>query len=327
MEGQALARKNFSREFANFNRNYFIVYALLGLGAVFAILSPNFLTLPNIMTILKQSSIIAIVSAGQFFVLTGGDFDLSVGSTVSLSGMIFAGSLVFFELHPGIAAFFAILIGLGVGGINGFLVAKVRLPAFIGTMATMISVQGVAILVTMARPINKIPMEVGWIGRGTIGDILVFGVPYMTIIMLIVIISVFIITEKTNFGRYIFAMGGNSEAAYLSGINIKRFKVYTYLISGSLASLASIILVSRLSVGDPYAGSGYEFDSITACVIGGTAITGGKGKIFAVLVGAIFFAMLFNGMTQLNVNTFIQQVLKGVILAVAVTLDTVKNKK
>jgi len=324
----ALPRRSFSGEFAKFNRSYFIVYALVGLAVVFTILSPGtFMTAPNIMTIIKQASVVAIVAAGQFFVLTGGDFDLSVGSTVSLSGMIFAGSLVIWGIHPGPAALFAVLAGLGVGFLNGFLVSRVGLPAFIGTLASMMSVKGVALLLTLARPINKIPGTVAWIGRGVIGDILVFGVPYMTVIMAIVIITVFVITEKTNFGRYVFAMGGNREAAYLSGINIKNFKVFTYLISGGLASLASIILVSRLAVGDPYSGDGYEFESITACVIGGTAITGGKGKILAVLVGAIFLSMLFNGFTQLNVNTFIQQVLKGVILAVAVTMDTMKNKK
>jgi len=318
---------NISIGFSRFNKNYFIFYVLIGVGFVFSILSPNFLKITNVMTIFRQASIIAVVAAGQFFVLTGGDFDLSVGSAVSLSGVTFAGAMVFYGVAPPIAFLLALAVGLTIGAINGFLVTKIGLPSFIATMATMMSCQGLSNLLTKAAPIVRLPDSIGWIGRGVIGDIRGFNVPYMTIIMVIVYICTFIITEKTNFGRYVFAMGGNPEAAYLSGIDTKKYKISTFLISGGIAALASVMLVSRLAAADPASGSGYEFESITACVIGGTAIKGGKGKIFGVLLGALFLSTLFNGMTLTNVNTFIQQILKGVVLAVAVGADVVKNRK
>lgn len=313
--------------FSKFNEHYFIFYVLIGVGVIFSFASPNFLTFPNMMTILRQASISAVIASGQFFVLTGGDFDLSVGSNVTLSGVFFAGAMVYFGYNPIVAMLIALCVGLSIGLINGLMVTEIGLPAFIATMATMVSCQGCALMLTKATPISKLPASIGWIGRGTLGDIRVFGVPYLVLIMLFIYIFVYIVTERTNFGRYIFAMGGNREAAYLSGINTRIYKIGTYLISGGISALASIMLVSRLAVADPYAGSGYEFESITACVIGGTAITGGKGNIFAVLFGALFLAALFNGMTLLNVNTYIQQILKGVVLAIAVGIDVMKNKK
>jgi len=319
-------KSNFSTAFSNFNRNYVIFYALLGTGLILSLLTPRFLTVPNLMIIFRQASIIAIVAAGQFFVLVGGHFDLSVGSTVTLSGVIFAGAIVFFGIDPVTAGVLAVIVGLIIGFINGILVTKIGLPAFIATMATMMSCAGLALLLTRARPISRLPDSIAWIGRGAIGDIRTFGVPYMVIIMFAVFIVAFIITEKTNFGRYIYAIGGNSEAAYLSGIPTTKYKISTFLISGMTASVASIILVSRLGAADPHAGTGFEFQAITACVIGGTAITGGRGKIFGVLIGALFLATLFNGMTLLNVDTFIQQILQGVVLAVAVGIDAIKNK-
>ncbi|GHU68312.1 ribose ABC transporter permease [Clostridia bacterium] len=326
MENSATGSR-FKNTFAQFNSNYFIFYILIGAGVIFSVLSPNFLSLPNIMTILKQTSIIAVVAVGQFFVLVGGDFDLSVGSTVSLTGVVFGGAMVIYGMNPVVAFIFALLVGISIGLINGFLVTKVGLPAFIGTMATMMSCSGLSYLITKAAPIVNLPDSIAWIGRQAIGDVRVFGVPYLTIIMIAVFIIAYFVSEKTNFGRHIFAMGGNSEAAYLSGINTKGYKLTTFVLAGAIASIASVMLVSRLAAADPNAGSGYEFESITACVIGGTAITGGKGRIIGVLLGSIFLALLFNGMTLTNVNTFVQQIMKGIVLAVAVGIDVNKNRK
>ena len=145
--------------------------------------------------------------------------------------------------------------------------------------------------------------------------------------MIIVFVVIFIVTEKMNFGRNIYAMGGNHEAAYLSGINIRKFKIVTFMLSSGISSIAAVMLVSKLNAGDPNAGSDYAFESITAAVIGGTAITGGKGRIFGVMLGGIFLAMLFNGMTINNVNTFVQQIMKGAVLAAAVGIDVAKNRQ
>jgi len=322
-----LRRETLSRGFSEFNRNYFITYVIIGTAVIFAIAAPSFMTLPNMIAILKQSSILAVVAAGQFFVLIGGDFDLSVGSVTGLSGVTFSGLMVFFGYDPVLAFILAIMVGIGIGAINGTLVTKVGLPAFIGTMATMMSCSGGAFLLTKAAPITNIPESIGWIGRGAIGDIRRGGVPYLVIIMIIIFVVIFIVTEKMNFGRNIYAMGGNREAAYLSGINVIRYKMTTFMLSGGIAAIASVMLVSRLNAGDPNAGSDYAFESITAAVIGGTAITGGKGRIIGVMLGAIFLAMLFNGMTMSNVNTFVQQIMKGAVLAAAVGIDVAKNRQ
>ena len=317
----------FLERVSRFNKNYFILYALIAVVIVFSFATPKFFTPSNMITILRQTSITAVIAAGQYCVLIGGDLDLSVGANVTLSGIIFSGAMVSFGINPVMAVLLALIVGLIIGMVNGIFVTKCKMPAFIATMSTMMACQGLALLLTGATPISKVPDSIGWIGRGAIGDVSSFGIPYMVIIMFMVFICVYIVTEKTNFGRYIFAMGGNAEAAYLSGVNIVYYKIYTYLISGAIAALASIMMVSRLGVGDPYAGEGYDFESITACVIGGTAIKGGKGKIFGVLFGALFLSSLFNGMTQMNVNTFIQQILKGAVLAAAVGFDAVRNKK
>jgi len=322
-----ITRNRIVNGISKFSKNYFIFYALVIIGIVFSILAPNYFKLNNLIAILRQAAITAVVAAGQYCVLVGGDFDLSVGANVTISGVVFSGAMVSFGIDPVIAALLALITGLIIGVINGLLITKTKMPAFIATMATMMVCEGLSLLLTKAAPISNLPKSIGWIGRGTIGDINVFGVPYLVVIMLVIFVALYIVTEKTNLGRYIFAMGGNPEATYLSGINIQRLKLGTYLLSGGIAAIASIMMVSRLGVGDPYAGTGYEFDTITACVIGGTAITGGKGKIFGVLIGALFLSALFNGMTQLNVNTFVQQILKGVVLAAAVGIDTVRNKK
>ncbi|MCL1895261.1 MAG: ABC transporter permease [Clostridiales bacterium] len=327
MNNSTALRGSFQRNFSEFNRNYFITYVIIGTAVIFAIASPNFMTLPNMITILKQSSILAVVAAGQFFVLIGGDFDLSVGSVTSLSGVTFAGLIVFFGFDPLAAFGCGLLVGLGIGLINGLLVTRVGLPAFIGTMATMMSCSGASYLITKAAPVTNLPESIGWIGRGAIGDVRRGGVPYLVIIMIIVFVVIFIVTEKMNFGRNIYAMGGNHEAAYLSGINIRKFKIVTFMLSSGISSIAAVMLVSKLNAGDPNAGSDYAFESITAAVIGGTAITGGKGRIFGVMLGGIFLAMLFNGMTINNVNTFVQQIMKGAALAAAVGIDVAKNRQ
>ncbi len=311
----------------NFSKNYFILFAFIGLFIILSFASKNFFTMSNIATVLRQASILAIVACGQYFVMIGGAFDLSVGATVGVTGIVYTGAIVFFGMNPILAFVAALITGGLVGLCNGLLVTKIGMPPFIATLALMLTAKGMTFLLTNATPISKLPKSIGWIGRGVIGDLKTFGVPVPVIIMFVVYIITYIVSEKTNFGRYIYAMGGNPEAAYLSGINIEKFKNITFILAGMLAAFASIILVARLDVGHPNSGTGFEFDSVTACVIGGVAITGGKGKCFGVLLGAIFLATLFNGMTLLNVNSFLQDVLKGVVLALAVGFDVMRNKK
>jgi ribose transport system permease protein len=311
----------------DFSRDYFIAYALIGLSIILSFATPKFATMSNVATVLRQASIIAIVACGQYFVMVGGAFDISLGANVGLTGVIFAYSIVNWGLPIWLAVILCLGTGILVGICNGLLVTKVGIPAFIATLAFMSICRGMAFVITNATPVTRIPKSIGWIGRGVIGDMRTFGIPIPVIILFLIFIIAYIVSEKTNFGRQIFALGGNEEAAYLSGIETNRLRICTFVIAALLSSFASIILVSRLDSGHPHSGTGFEFDSVTACVIGGVAISGGKGKVLGVLIGALFLTAFFNGMTLLNVNSFYQDVLKGIVLAFAVGFDTIKNRK
>lgn len=317
----------FKKKFENFAKDYYIIFAFMGLCIILTIITDRFATPSNITTILRQAAIIAIVSCGQYFVMVGGAFDLSVGATAGLSGVVFASGIVLWGMPIWVSVILCLIVGLTVGLFNGILVTKINIPPFIATLAAMSISRGMAYVITNAIPVTPIPKEINWIGRGVIGDPKTFGMPVPVIIMFVVYIIAFIISEKTRLGRKFFAIGGNEDASYLSGLNVHKLKILTFMIAGLLASFASIIMVSRLSSGSPSFGEGYEFDSVTACVIGGVLITGGKGKVLGVLVGALFLTTFFNGMTLLNVNSFYQDVLKGVVLTVAVGFNTLKSAK
>jgi ribose transport system permease protein len=314
------------KKFANFYKNYAILFAWLVLCVIFTFTTKNFSRASNIATVLRQASIVAIVACGQYFVMIGGAFDISVGATVGLSGVIFAILAVTFHVPIAAAMAATLVLGLVIGLLNGMMVTAVKIPAFIATLATMSICRGLAYVFTNAVPIAPIPKSIAWLGRGVIGDISTLGLPIPVLIMFVVFIIAYFVSEKTKFGRFVYATGGNPEAAYLSGINSNRITLLTFVVTGVMAAFAGIILASRMDSGHPSAGIGYEFDSITACVIGGVAITGGKGKVLGVLAGTLFLTTFFSGMTLLNVSSFYQDVLKGVVLALAVGVDAFRNR-
>ncbi len=311
----------------SFVKEYFIIiaWAVLCVILTFAC-KGKFLTSSNFFTMLRQASIVAIAACGQYFIMIGGAFDLSVDGTIALSGVIFANLIVANGVHPVLAALAALAIGALVGLLNGLMVTRVNIPAFIATLATLSITQGLTYVYTNATPITKLPKSISWLGRGVIGDLQTFGVPVPVIIMLAVFLIAWFVADRLNFGRKIYALGGNREAAYLSGINTKKYTLLTFVIGSTLAAFASVILVSRLDSGHPGSGAGYAFDTVTGCVIGGVSLTGGKGKAINVMFGMIFLTTFFNGMTLLDVNSFYQDVLKGVVLAVAVGLDTFRSQ-
>jgi ribose transport system permease protein len=248
--------------------------------------------------------------------------DLSIGSTAALSGILFAMIIK----AGGIASMpWAILVGLligaAVGFINGFLVSKLKIPPFIATLGTYLAVRGCVYMATNAYPIVDLDKGFGYIGRGFI-----LGIPFPVLIMVIIYIISIALSEKTKTGRFFYALGGNEEAAYLSGINITRMKILGYMVCGLMAAIAGIILMSRLASGQPNAGIGYEFEAIIAVVLGGVSFSGGKGKALNVLFGTLFIAMLVNGMTLMNVNPFAQQIIKGVVFIIAIWNDVLRNQ-
>lgn len=306
----------------SFFSEYVIIYAVIGLAIILSIMSEAFLSFSNLMNVLRQCSMIAVIAAGSFFVMVGGGIDISVGSLVGLTGIVFAGSMVSLNFPPLLAFLFAILIGAIAGGINGWQVTKLGIPPFIATLGMMSAARGLTYVLTNAYPISGLPKSIAFIGRGYL-----WIIPWPVIIMLVVFLLAHFISQKTKFGRFVYATGGNEEAAYLSGIKVLRIKVITYIIGGMLAALSGIILVSRLASGQPNAGIGWEFEAIIATVIGGVSITGGKGKAVGVLFGAVLIGVLTNGMTLLDVSSYYQQIIKGLVLVFAIGLDVYKTRK
>lgn len=315
--------KNKLIEFIKYiSSEYVIIYAVIGLSIILSLASDTFLSTGNIMNVLRQTSMIAILAAGIFFVMVGGGIDISIGSLVGLTGIAFAGSIVKWGWNPVPAFILAIVIGCLAGFVNGILATKLGIPPMIASLGMMSAARGITYVVTNAYPISGLPNSIAFLGRGYF-----FGIPIPVIIMIAAFLIVHFISQRTKFGRFVYAAGGNGEAAHLSGIKVEKVLTITYIICGALAALSGVILVSRLNSGQPNAGLGWEFEAIIATVIGGVSITGGKGKVIGVFFGAILIGLLTNGMTLLNVSSYYQQIIKGAVLVFAIGLDVYKTKK
>ncbi len=289
---------------------------LLVLVIVLSFMSPYFLTIPNLLNVVRQVSIIAIISFGMTMVILTGGIDLSVGSMLAFSGAIAAGMMV----NSGLNVFLAILIGLAAGTalglFNGIAVAKAKLPAFIVTLAMMTVARGFTLIYTNGRPISGFGETFRFFGAGYLARI-----PIPVVIMFILLFVIFVLLKKTPLGRYIYAIGGNEKATKLSGINTDKIKIAVYGLNGFLAAVSGIILTSRLNSAQPMAGEGYELDAIAAVVLGGTSLSGGSGSVVGTIIGALIIAVLNNGLNLLNVSSFYQLVAKGAVILLAVFLD------
>ena len=298
------------------------VVGIILLSIVFTICSPYFFTWDNWKNILLQTSTVAIVAMGQALCLLTGNFDLSLGRIVALVSCVGAILMKSVGLNPLLAVILMLLLGLGLGVWNGIMTAYVGLPAFIATLGTQYICYGVAKLITNATPIPKMPEEIGWLGRGYIGP-----VPICVILMVVLYIVAQFIMDRTKLGRNLYAVGGSSEAAFFSGINVKKYVTGTFAVGGLLAAFGGIVLMSRLNSVAISNGQNYEFDGVIASIIGGISLAGGKGRIIGTMFGSIFLITLFNGFSQIGVDPFVQDVLKGCVLVIAITLDVLSNKK
>lgn len=295
--------------------------ALILLALGLALLSDRFLTVNNLLNVARQVSINAIISVGMTFVILTGGIDLSVGSILALAGSITAGILAQgSSLATGLIA--GLLLGLLLGLINGLLVTKGGIPPFIATMGMMTIARGLTLVYTDGRPITGMDESFRFLGGGYVG-----GIPFPVILMAVIILLAVFMLKKTTFGRYIYAIGGNEEATRLSGIRTGRVIMGVYALAGLLAGLGGIIMSSRLNSAQPTAGMGFELDAIAAVVLGGTSLSGGVGTIGGTLIGAFIIGVLDNGLNLLNVSSFYQQVVKGVVILLAVLLDRKKNGK
>jgi len=308
--------------FAHYGRQFGTLIGLIGLCLVLWILTPYFLTVSNLLNVAQQISIIAIIAVGMTFVIITAGIDLSVGSVLAFSGMVI-GSV----LQAGVALPIAIFVGLFVGGlsgiVNGVLITYGRLPPFISTLGMMSVARGAARLITKGRPISGFSESFRDLATAE-----VFNVPLPVLIMAGVYLVAYFVLARTKLGRYTYAMGGNEEAAILSGVNVKAYKIAVYGLCGMLSGLAAIILTARLNSAGPNAGIMYELDAIAATVIGGTSLMGGEGTITGTLIGALIMGVLRNGLNLLGISSYIQDIVIGAVIILAVLMDmTLKRQR
>jgi ribose transport system permease protein len=287
------------------------------LFAVIGSLNHDFLAPMNILNLLRQVSINALIAFGMTFVILTGGIDLSVGAILALSSALMAG-IMLHGCDPILAIIIASLIGALFGAMNGVLVTKGKIAPFIATLATMTIYRGLTMVYTDGNPITGLS-DSFWFqvfGRGYL-----FGLPIPAITVIITFVIAAIILNKTPFGRHIYAIGGNEKASIISGVKVNKIKIMVYAINGLLAALAGSIVVSRLNSAQPTAGTSYELDAIAAVVLGGTSLTGGHGKILGTLIGALIIGTLNNGLNILGVSSFYQLIVKGVVILIAVFID------
>ncbi len=302
-------------------KSFQTVFILIGMIIILSILSPSFMQVRNLLNVVRQISLIAIIGMGVTFCIITTGIDLSSGSVLALVGVI-AASLDQGQ-YPLIAS---IIVGLAAGAwmgfINGAISALGRIPPFIATLGMMISARGLALLYSNGIPITGLSDAFLVIGGGYF-----LGIPLPIYIMLFVAAISHILLKHTKFGKYVYAIGGNQQAAIVSGINVKKYLILVYTYAGTLAGVSGIVLASRLSAGQPTAGVNYELDAIASAVIGGTSLSGGIGTIPGTIIGALIIGVLNNGLVLLNVSPYLQLISKGVIIVVAVLLDARGRKK
>ena len=301
------------------------IIALLVLIGVVSAINPNFFTVDNILNILRQTSVNAIIAVGMTFVILIAGIDLSVGSILALTGA-FAASMVGTELSILLVIPAVLLIGTLLGTLSGVIVAKGKVQAFIATLVTMTLLRGVTMVYTDGRPISTGFSDTAdafaFLGTGYL-----FGIPVPIWLMAIVFLISWYVLKHTKMGRYIYALGGNEAATQLSGINVDKVKIFVFAVSGFLSALAGLIVTSRLSSAQPTAVVTYELDAIAAVVVGGTSLMGGKGRVMGTLIGALIIGFLNNALNLLDISSYYQMIAKALVILVAVLADNYLGSK
>lgn len=301
------------------NNGILIVFFLICIGLSF--LSPYFFTMNNIMNIIRQTSIYGIIAVGMTFVILTGGIDLSVGSILGLAGMICAGLMKNNETGIFVASAVAILVGGGIGLLNGLLITFGKIAPFVVTLGMVTIARGLTLIYSNGYPISGFSSEFRQLGGGYI-----VGIPIPVIIFVVTVAIAWFILNHTRLGRYTYAIGGNEETVKLSGISVKFYKTMVYVIVGITSGLSALILTSRLNSAEAIAGQGYELDVIAAVVIGGTSLSGGRGSIIGTLIGALLIGVINNGMNLLGISPYFQQVVKGALIIGAVILDRLRDE-
>ncbi|WP_109077804.1 ribose ABC transporter permease [Aggregatibacter kilianii] len=301
------------------------IIALLVLIGVVSAINPDFFSVDNILNILRQTSVNAIIAVGMTFVILIAGIDLSVGSILALTGA-FAASMIGAELPVIFVIPMVLLIGTLLGTLSGVIVAKGKVQAFIATLVTMTLLRGVTMVYTDGRPISTGFSDTAdtfaFLGTGYL-----FGIPLPIWLMAIVFLVSWYVLKHTKMGRYIYALGGNEAATQLSGINVNKVKIFVFAVSGFLSALAGLIVTSRLSSAQPTAGVSYELDAIAAVVVGGTSLMGGKGRVMGTLIGALIIGFLNNALNLLDISSYYQMIAKALVILIAVLADNYLGSK
>ncbi len=319
-----LDKKKLEKPRLRLGQQFGIALALIAEIALFAILSPYFFSSENFLNVSLQISITAIIAVGMTLVILTAGIDLSVGALVAFTGVAATSILkldVPYPLALTLCLLGGMLVGIFSGAMAGVFTTRFNITPFIVTLALMTIWRGASYIVTDGRPVWGLPEQFALLGNGRL-----FAIPVPTIIMLGVYVAAHVVLTRTPFGRYIYAVGGNREAARLSGINTNAVLMAVYMICGALASLSGILLSSRMNSGQPNAGLMYELDVIAAVVVGGTSLFGGRGSVIGTLLGAMLIGILRNGLNLLNVNSYVQQVVVGVVILLAVLIDNLRKK-
>lgn len=300
--------------------DWMIVFLFIGLFAI-CCLNSNFRTPSNIMNVLRQASFIAIIAMGEFFVILLGEMDMSITSTIGMVSIFFAGFVANMGLPIWLAFLVVLLMSMGVGVINGCLVVYGKMPSFIATLVVMNMLKGVNYIFSDGLPISGLPDVFGKLALGKIGII-----PYAVILMVIVAAILYVFTSHTAIGRSFFAVGGNKEASKLSGLNVNLIAILSFVICGALTTIGALGLTSKTQSGNVTLGDALLFDVMTICVLGGTSLTGGRGRVVGIVVGALFLQVISNIMVLMGINTYWQWIVKGIILVVVVLIDSHSKK-
>lgn len=327
MKFSSISTKN--ENITSYIRNYALIGIFLLMCIAFSIASPTFLTLPNIIGVFRQVSVNGILAIGMTLVIITAGIDLSIGPLAAIAGVV---SAMILEMYPNLLIP-ALLAGLAAAAImsmwTGLLVAKMKIAPFIASLSTMSIAKGVALVIADGVPHTISNEAYIKLGNGYLWDPSKTGgisIPIPVVIIAIVAMVIGVVLYKTKYGRYIYAVGGNENAAIASGVHVRKVKFWTYVLNGVLCGIAGIVLAGRITSGQPTAATGYEMDAITAVIVGGTSMTGGVGKLSGTIIGVLIIGVLNNGLILLGVSSYYQQIIKGIIIAVAVLLD-MKTKK
>jgi ribose transport system permease protein len=300
---------------------------LAGVVVIFALGIPNFASSGNFITILRQVSNIGILAVGMTFVLIAGGIDLSIGSLIPLSAvtaaLLMTTSAAGYGINPVIACLAGVVVGGIVGFVNGAFITYTRMPPLIMTLGMSYVCRGLGFIITKGYPVYGLPPSIKILGQGYVLKV----VPVCVLIMVAVIVIGAVIMNRTQLGRQFYAIGGNEEAARLSGINVKKVRLISYIICGVLASVSGIVMMSRINSGQPLSGNGMEMDALIACVVGGISVMGGEGRATGMIGGMLVMGVLANGLAVAGTNEYLQQVVKGAVLVIVVAVDSLSRLK